>query len=164
MGGGPTIEGGMTEEQYRQLQLDERAFMAEQEERQMALMHEMEDKRVARAKAEMQKQERLRSKEEEALSDLERAVTDEISALDAAGKGEDKDIVMDFFGSLAKNTPGATGPYRLPDGTTASGNEGNTGMGGAGKGRGSKGGGKPSRIPGQGKTKTSGGKAGGRPK
>ena len=97
MGGGPTIEGGMTEEQYRQLQLDERAFMAEQEERQMALMHEMEDKRVARAKAEMQKQERLRSKEEEALSDLERAVTDEISALDAAGKGEDKDIVMDFF-------------------------------------------------------------------
>jgi len=164
MGGAPTVDGGMTEEQYRKLQMEERQFMSEQEERQMMLMNEMEDKRVQREQAEKKRQERLRSKEEEALTDLENTISDEVKGLDEVAKGEDKDIVMDFYGSLAKNTPGAEGPYRLPDGTVASGNEGGAGMGGAGKGRGSKGGGKPSRIPGQGKSKTSGGKPGDRPK
>ena len=38
MGGGPTVEGGMTEQQYRKLQMEERQFMSEQEEKQLALM------------------------------------------------------------------------------------------------------------------------------
>lgn len=163
MGGGPTVEGGMTEQQYRKLQMEERQFMSEQEEKQLALMGEMEDKRVQREQAEIKKQERLREKEEEALTDLERAVSDEIEGLTDSDKDEDKDIVMDFFGSLAKNTPGATGPYKLPDATTPSRDE-VIGLGSKGKGKGSKGGGDPSRIPGQGKTRTSGGRTGGRPK
>ena len=149
MGGAPTIDGGMTEEQYRKLQMEERQFMSEQEERQMMLMNEMEDKRVQREQAEKKRQERLRSKEEEALTDLENTIGNEVKGLDEVAKGEDKDIVMDFYGSLAKNTPGAEGPYRLPDGTMASGREG---------------GGKPSRIPKQGKSKTSGGRPGDRPR
>tara|TARA_R110002012_G_scaffold175938_1_gene340783 strand:+ start:1838 stop:2260 length:423 start_codon:yes stop_codon:yes gene_type:complete len=140
MGGSPSIDGGMTEEQYRQLQLDERAFMADQEERQMMLMNEMEDKRTQREQAEMKRQERMRSKEEEALSDLESSITDEVKGLDEAGKSEDKDIVMDFYGSLAKNSADAV--------AVPGGNENVSEMSGSGKK----------------KTKTSGGKPGGRPK
>jgi len=135
MGGGPTIDGGMTEAEYSRLQMEERQFMAEQEERQLALMSEMEDKRVQREQAESAKQDRLREKEEEALSALESAVTTEVEGLGKGDKEEDSDLVMDFYGSLAKNTPG----METGGGMTASGNEPMV-------------------------KKTSGGKAGGRPK
>jgi hypothetical protein len=102
MGGGPTIAGGMSEEQYRKLQMEERAFMAQQEERQMKLMGEMEEKRLAREQAEIQKQERVRAREEEALGELEAGIGEEVTGLKAAEEEEDKDIVMDFYGSLAK--------------------------------------------------------------
>lgn len=102
-GGAPSISGGMSEDQYRRLQMEERAFMAQQEERQMKLMNEMEDKRVQREKAEIQKQERLRTAEEEALGRLEEGITEEITGLKADEEEEDKDIVMDFYGSLAQN-------------------------------------------------------------
>ena len=101
-GGAPQVSGGMTEEQYRKLQMEERAFMAQQEERQMQLMNEMEQKRVEREQAEMQKQERLRSQEEEALGKLEAGITEEVTGLKADEEEMDKDIVMDFYGSLAK--------------------------------------------------------------
>jgi len=108
-GGGPTIAGGMTEEQYRSLQMEERAFMAQQEERQMKLMNEMEEKRLAREQAEMQKQERVRAQEEQALSELEAGITEEVTGLKAAEEEQDKDIVMDFYGSLAKGPKGPEG-------------------------------------------------------
>lgn len=109
MGGGPTVSGGMTEEQYRKLQMEERAFMAQQEERQMQLMGEMEEKRIQREQAEMQKQERLRTAEEEALGRLEEGITEEVTGLKAEEEEEDKDIVMDFYGSLAKGPKGTKG-------------------------------------------------------
>lgn len=102
MGGGPTISGGMTEEQYKKLQMEERAYMAQQEERQMQLMNEMEEKRVQREQAEIQKQERMRTAEEEALGRLEEGITEEVTGLKTAEEEEDKDIVMDFYGSLAQ--------------------------------------------------------------
>lgn len=103
MGGGPTVSGGMSEAQYKQIQMEERQFMAQQEERQMKLMNEQEEKRALREQAEIQRQEGLRSKEEEALSKLEEGIAGEIEGLDEADKEEDKDIVMDFYGSLAQN-------------------------------------------------------------
>lgn len=108
-GGAPSIAGGMTEEQYRKLQMEERAFMAQQEERQMQLMNEMEDKRIEREKAEMQKQERLRASEEEALAQLEEGISEEVTGLKTAEEEMDKDIVMDFYGSLAKGPKGTKG-------------------------------------------------------
>jgi hypothetical protein len=109
MGGGPTIDGGMTEAQYAKLQMEERKFMSEQEERQMALMGDIEDKRTEREQAEIQKQERLRANEEEALSDLETNISDEVDAGMLDDDEEDKDVVMDFYGSLAENNKGAGG-------------------------------------------------------
>ena len=109
MGGGPSIDGGMTEAQYAKLQMEERKFMSEQEERQMTLMGEMEDKRTERERAEIQKQERLRANEEEALSDLETNISDEVDAGMLDDEKEDKDVVMDFYGSLAENSKGGTG-------------------------------------------------------
>tara|TARA_B100001093_G_scaffold152768_1_gene145459 strand:- start:13369 stop:13785 length:417 start_codon:yes stop_codon:yes gene_type:complete len=128
-GGAPSIDGGMSEEQYRRLQMEERQFMVEQEERQMSLMNEMEDKRVQREKAEMQKQERLRSKEEEALSALEATIGDEVAEFGKQNDKEDKDLVMDFYGSLAKNNPGVTtdpqgGSMQGPTGTYSTGTSG----------------------------------------
>lgn len=108
-GGAPSVAGGMTEMQYRQLQMEERAFMAQQEERQMQLMNEMEEKRLEREQAEMQKQERLRTAEEEALGRLEEGITEEVTGLKTSEEDEDKDIVMDFYGSLAKGSDSTKG-------------------------------------------------------
>ena len=102
-GGAPSISGGMTEEQYKKLQMEERAFMAEQEEKQMRLMNEMEDKRTQREQQEIKRQQGLREAEEEALSKLEGQVSSEVENLKEYEEDEDKDVVMDFYGSLAKN-------------------------------------------------------------
>lgn len=102
-GGAPTIDGGMSEEQYRKLQMEEREFMSQQEERQMQLMNEQEDKRSQREAAELKRQERLRGKEEEALSEMERQISDQTESFNLEADEEDKDIVMDFYGSLAEN-------------------------------------------------------------
>lgn len=102
-GGAPSISGGMTEEQYKKLQMEERAFMAEQEEKQMRLMNEMEDKRTQREQQEIKRQQGLREAEEEALSKLEGQVSSEVENLKEDEEDEDKDVVMDFYGSLAKN-------------------------------------------------------------
>jgi hypothetical protein len=152
MGAGPTIDGGMTQAEYRELQMEERQFMSQQEEKQMALMQEMEEKRLQREQAEAAKQTRLREKEEEALGALEQAVTEEVDALDKADKDEDKDLVMDFYGSLAKNTPGMGSDGPETGGGLTAGDKSPPSYGGSGS--------KPSK----GKTKTSGGRAGGRPK
>ena len=117
MGGGPTIAGGMSEAQYRQLQMEERQFMADQENRQMKLMQDMEDKRLQREQAEMQRQEGLREAEEEALRKLESGISEEITGISDADKEEDKDIVMDFYGSLAQSgKPDETGSSTAPKG------------------------------------------------
>jgi len=101
-GSGPTIDGGMTEEQYKKLQLDERKFMSEQEDKQMARMEEMEDKRVQREENEMLRQERVRERENEALEEMENKLSSNIDAMVDAEDEEDKDISIDFYSSLAK--------------------------------------------------------------
>ena len=117
-GGAPKISGGMTEEQYKKLQMEERAFMAEQEEKQMRLMGEMEDKRTEREQQEIKRQQGLREAEEEALSKLEGEVSSEVENLKDDEDDEDKDVVMDFYGSLAKNQ-GMTGSGKTSTGMGA---------------------------------------------
>lgn len=102
-GGGPVrVDGGMDEEAYRRLQMEERTFMAEQEERQMQLMNEMEDARMQREQAEINRQERVRENEESALERMESALSDNVTAITTDLKDEDKDIVLDFYGSLGQ--------------------------------------------------------------
>lgn len=124
-GSAPTIDGGMSEEQYRKLQMEEREFMAQQEERQMQLMNEQEDKRVRREAAELQRQERLRGKEEEALSEMERQISEQTEGFTLQDEEEDADVVMDFYGSLADNSaPGMGGKKGGKAGKGSSGGSG----------------------------------------
>ena len=102
-GSGPTIDGGMTEEQYKKLQLDERKWMAEQEDKQMARMEEMEDKRAQREEAELQRQERVRDRETQALEAMENKLSSNIESIADAEDDEDQDIAIDFYSSLAKS-------------------------------------------------------------
>ena len=119
-GGAPTIDGGMSEEQYRKLQMEEREFMAQQEERQMQLMNEQEDKRSQREAAEKQRQDRIRGKEE-ALTEMERQISDQTEGFNLEADEEDKDIVMDFYGSLAENASPNAGGKKGGKGKTSGG-------------------------------------------
>lgn len=102
-GGGPVrVDGGMDEEAYRRLQMEEREFMAEQEERQMQLMNEMEDARIAREQADINRQERVRENEANALEQMESSLSDNVAAITSDQDQEDTDIVMDFYGSLGQ--------------------------------------------------------------
>lgn len=102
-GGGPVrVDGGMDEEAYRRLQSEERAFMAEQEDRQLQLMNEMEESRIAREQADINRQARVRENEENALEQMESALSDNVAAITDDQDDEDNDIVMDFYGSLGQ--------------------------------------------------------------
>lgn len=79
----------------------DRKFRRESEERQLAMMNAMEDKRVAREQAELARQDRVRENEAAALEKMEAASTANSEAVTKALKEEDKDVVMDFYSSLA---------------------------------------------------------------
>ena len=68
---------------------EDRAYRAESEERQMKLMAEMEDKRVQREQAEINRQERVREREADALAALE-AIFTKSSAVRCVGKTKTK--------------------------------------------------------------------------
>lgn len=87
---------------YAAMQEADRRYRAESEERQMAMMKDMEDRRVQREQAEMQRQERVREQEENALQDLERGITEQSEAVMKAEEELDKDITIDFYKSLAQ--------------------------------------------------------------
>jgi len=99
--GGPiSVDGGMDEEAYARLQQEEREFLSAQEERQMAMMNEMEDARVQRQDQEILRQDKVRENEANALENMESALTDNVDAVNASLEEEDNDIVLDFYNSL----------------------------------------------------------------
>ena len=72
----------------------------EAEVRQIKLMNDIEDRRVEREQAEINRQQRVREQEENALQELERSITENSEAMTKFQKEEDKDIVIDFWKSL----------------------------------------------------------------
>jgi hypothetical protein len=99
--GGPIkVDGGMDEASYARLQQEEREFLAAQEERQMGMMNDMEDARVARQEAEIQRQDRVRENEANALENMESQLSDNVEAINTDLEEEDNDIVLDFYNSL----------------------------------------------------------------
>ena len=60
-GSGPVIDGGMTEEQYRKLQMEERQFQKQMEEEAFARAEEAEAKRMEMEQANV---DRLRAQED----------------------------------------------------------------------------------------------------
>ena len=94
------IDGGMDEASYARLQQEEREFLAAQEERQMGMMNEMEEARVARQEAEIQRQDKVRENEANALENMEAKLSDNVEAINTDLEEEDNDIVLDFYNSL----------------------------------------------------------------
>ena len=86
---------------YAAMQEADRRYRQESEERQMAMMNEMEEKRLEREAAEVRRQERVRENEQSALQQLESSITEQSEAMQKLEKEKDKDIVMDFYNSLA---------------------------------------------------------------
>jgi len=87
---------------YAAMQEADRLYRAESEERQLALMNDMEDKRIAREQAEINRQERVRENEENALERMENDISSQSEAVQKSLEEDDNDIVMDFFNSLAE--------------------------------------------------------------
>lgn len=108
--GGVTVAGGMDEAAYRRLQMEERKFMAEAEERQMQLMSKMEDERVQRQQAEVNRQEKLRQNEMDALERMEDKLSDNVESVRTSMDDEDKDLTIDFYNSLAKGSGAGSRP------------------------------------------------------
>lgn len=100
--GGPTVQGGMDEEAYARLQAEERAFQAEQSELSHTRALEIQAAEREREAAAVGREERIRQAEEDALEKMENEVGDNITAMNKAEADLDKDIVMDFYSSLAK--------------------------------------------------------------
>lgn len=104
MASSPKVDGGMTEEQYKRLQMDERKFQAELEERKFNRAQDAEAKRLEQEKANEERLESIKNAEERAIDQAEMNLSQEIDAQAQAKKDDDDDNMgaIDFYGSLSK--------------------------------------------------------------
>ncbi len=103
MGGAPTVDGGMTEDEYRQLQQEEREWQSELESEKYdrAMEYEKEQREYESARGEeLEAQKRA---EELAIEQGEMAIQGEITAQDEEDE-EDSNMGGEFFDALASNT------------------------------------------------------------
>ena len=103
MGGAPTIDGGMTQEEYRQLQSEERQWQSELEDKKYERALEMEQKQREYEDAKSEKMEAQKRAEELAIEQGEKAIQGEITA-QSKSEEDDDNMGADFFDALAKNT------------------------------------------------------------
>lgn len=96
----------MPETDWAAMKEDDRRYRQESEERQLAMMNEMEDKRIAREQAELSRQERVRENEASALADLEANITEQSEAVQKFEDEKDTDVTIDFFNSLQMGQAG----------------------------------------------------------
>lgn len=107
-GGAPVVDGGMTEDQYRQLQLEEQQFQArlEDEKYERAMEYEANQREYEEAREE--KLSAQKGAEELALEQGELAIQGEITA-QAEDEEEDDNMMGSFAEALAKN-PNVSNP------------------------------------------------------
>ena len=101
MGSSPTVDGGMTEEQYRRLQQEEREWQKELEDQNYARAQEAEAQRM---EMEQSNQERLAAQEDAeklAVQQSELSLQGEIADLDEE-ESEDNLGAIDFYGALSQ--------------------------------------------------------------
>lgn len=103
MGGGPVaVDGGMTEDQYRQLQLEEQQFQARLEDQKYERAMEYEAKQREYEEAREEKLAAQKGAEELAIEQGELAIQGELDA--QASEEEDEDNMgVSFAEALAKN-------------------------------------------------------------
>ena len=114
MGSTPTVDGGMTEEQYRKLQLEERQFQAELEEQAFARAEESEARRLETEQANKERLAAQENAEKAAIQQSELQLQGEIAGLDEEER-EDNMGAIDFYGALSEGQSKTTDNAR-PEG------------------------------------------------
>ena len=102
--GGPDIkvDGGMTEDQYAQLQSEERQWQSDLEDKKYARAMEYEKEKRDYDQAMLEKMEAQKGAEELAVEAGELAIQGEITAQDE-DEEEGSNMDTDFYDSLAMN-------------------------------------------------------------
>ena len=102
-GSAPKIDGGMTEEQYRQLQLEEQQFQAKLEDEKYNRAMEYEESQREYESAREEKLAAQKGAEELAIQQGELAIQGEITAQDEEEEEADNMGAGGFAEALAKN-------------------------------------------------------------
>lgn len=105
--GAPSIDGGMTEEQYAKLQQEERSWQKELQDENYARAQAAEEKRLAMEQANEEKLEAQKSAEENAIQSAQLELDDE---LDAQADAADDFGAIDFYGALSQGQSSSTEP------------------------------------------------------
>lgn len=100
MGAGPSIDGGMTEEQYSKLQMEERQFQASLEKEAYARAEESEAKRLSMEEANKEKLAAQEDAEKNAIQQSELALQGELADMD--DDDDDNLGAVDFYGALSQ--------------------------------------------------------------
>ncbi len=105
--GAPSIDGGMTEEQYAKLQQEERVWQKELQDENYARAQAAEEKRLAMEKAHEEKLGAQKNAEEQAIQTAQKNLNAE---LDAQDDFEDDESLgsIDFYGALSKGQSSGT--------------------------------------------------------
>ena len=100
-GSGPVIDGGMTEEQYRKLQMEERQFQKQMEEEAFARAEEAELKRMEMEQANV---DRLRAQEDAEARAVQQSELSLQGEVDRLEEDDDDDNMgaVDFYGALSQ--------------------------------------------------------------
>lgn len=100
-GSGPVIDGGMTEEQYRKLQMEERQFQKQMEEEAFARAEEAETKRMEMEQANV---DRLRAQEDAEARAVQQSELSLQGEVDRLEEDDDDDNMgaVDFYGALSQ--------------------------------------------------------------
>lgn len=97
----PQVDGGMTEEQYKRLQMDDRKWQAELEDQKYERAQEAEQRRLDMEEANEQKLASVANAEELAIQQAEQTLSNEIDA--QLEEDEDDNMgAIDFYGSLSQ--------------------------------------------------------------
>lgn len=110
--GAPSIDGGMTEQQYRTLQMEEREFQKELEDDAYARAQESEARRIEMEEANKAQLAAQEDAEKLATQQSEMALQSELKQLDEE-EAPDNMGAIDFYGALSQGT--STGTSDRPE-------------------------------------------------
>ena len=102
MGPDVKIDGGMTEDQYRQLQSEERVWQEQLEDKKYERAMEYEQEQREYEEANKEKLAAQKNAEELAIEQGEKAIQGEITAQDEE-EDDESNMGMDFASALASN-------------------------------------------------------------
>lgn len=100
MGAAPSIDGGMTEAEYKKLQMEEREFQAGLEKEAYARAEESEAKRLSMEETNKEQLAAQEDAEKNAIQQSELALQGELADMD--DDDDDNLGAVDFYGALSQ--------------------------------------------------------------